>query len=368
MSIRKDDVHYMNCAFQAALPLRGVTWPNPPVGAAVVQADGRLLAVAATAVGGRPHAETRVLDQVGKRARGATLYVTLEPCCHYGETPPCVDAILQAGITTVVVSVEDPDPRMRGKSLRILRQAAVELRVGVMADYGAAFYAGYRYRIERKRPFVTVKLACSQDEKIARHNAQRTMISGDDVHEYVHWLRLHHDGIVIGSKTCLHDDPLLTCRLDGIDSMAQRSLARIVLDADLRIPLTARLLADVQNHPVWFITHHKGNRQKKAQLSQKGCRMIELDRQKPFPVTMMLSALADCGLTSLLVEGGAVTVGHFMRADCVDAVILIRSKRLVLGRQGYDAFPQGCRHALQAYRLSAKTPYCSDDVECYEHV
>jgi len=321
---------------------------------------------AITALGGRPHAETQVLAEAGKQAEGSTLYVTLEPCCHHGQTPPCVDAIIAAGVARVVVAMRDPDARVKGKGIRALRQAGLRVDEGVLQEQAEGLYRGYCQRIRDKRPWVTVKMALSRDGKLARVRGKPTTLSCRAALDYSHWLRLHHDGILVGIDTVLSDDPMLTCRLAGVADGLRHRLVRIVIDSAGRMPLQARMLRVCADCPLWLVTgsgRDENRTEALGALAEQGCDMITLEGDKPFAVPMILEALAERGLTRLLVEGGAVTVGHFMASGCVDELIVIRSPQ-VLGEGGYDGFCRGEEKTLQDYRLSV--PIYKKGQDCIE--
>ena len=357
------DLHFMNCALQHAASQQGLTWPNPWVGAVLVR-DGGIVATAATALGGRPHAETQVLATAGKQAEGGVLYVTLEPCSHQGQTPPCVDAIIAAKVARVVVAMGDPDPRVNGQGIKSLQRADIHVDTGVLAEQAQKLYRGYAMRIRDKRPWVTIKMALSQDGKIAARRGQKTPISCPQAIDYVHWLRLHHDAILVGIDTALGDDPLLTCRLHGVETQLQDHLARVIIDADLRLPLSAQVFR-ARTSPLWLITRGGGDDKKADALTRKGCQLIEMTGDKPFAVRDILEALAARGICRLLVEGGAVTVGHFMDAGCVDEIIVLRAPQ-TLGAEAYDGFQ---KKELQGYNLRDHIYMKGQDrVEHYDRV
>src|SRR5215475_6368773 len=238
-------------AMQAALALArrglGAVWPNPAVGCVIVK-DGRVVGRGWTQPGGRPHGETEALRRAGPAARGATAYVSLEPCCHWGRTPPCVDALIAAGIQRVVVALEDPDPRVAGGGLRRLRAAGLTVETGLCAAEAAEVNAGFLCHRSLGRPLVTLKLATSLDGRIATRRGESRWISGSLARDRAHALRASHDAITVGVQTVLADDPQLTCRLPGLND---RSPVRVVIDRHLRIPPAARLIADARQVSTW---------------------------------------------------------------------------------------------------------------------
>ncbi|MCB0969663.1 MAG: bifunctional diaminohydroxyphosphoribosylaminopyrimidine deaminase/5-amino-6-(5-phosphoribosylamino)uracil reductase RibD, partial [Ilumatobacter sp.] len=209
------------------------------VGCVLVDPDGRIVGRGHTQPGGRPHAEVVALARAGERARGATAYVTLEPCSHTGETGPCADALVAAGIVRCVVTMVDPDPRVSGRGIERMRAAGIEVEVGRDAERAAQISAGFLSRVLQGRPHVTLKLATTLDGRIATHTGVSRWITGEDARRLGHGLRAQADAILVGSLTAIADDPELTCRLPGL---AHRSPVRIVVDSHLRLPLTARIV------------------------------------------------------------------------------------------------------------------------------
>ena len=227
----------------------GRTWPNPAVGAVIVK-DGVVVGRGWTQPGGRPHAEVEALRRAGAAARGATLYVTLEPCSHHGKSPPCANAIIAAGISRVVSALEDPNPEVAGAGHARLRAAGIAVEVGLGADAARHDHAGHIRRMRDGRPEVILKLAVSADGKAGAAGRRPVAITGDAVRSRVHLMRAQSDAVMIGIGTALADDPMLTCRLPG---MAKDSPVRIVLDSALRLPLDSRLVHSVRETPVWVI-------------------------------------------------------------------------------------------------------------------
>ena len=225
-------------------------WPNPAVGCVIVR-DDRVVGRGWTQPGGRPHAETEALARAGAAAEGATAYVTLEPCCHWGRTPPCADALIAAGVARVVVAVEDPDPRVAGGGIARLRAAGIAVEAGLGAAEAAEINAGFFLRVRHGRPLVTLKLATSLDGRIATPIGESRWITGPAARERAHLLRATHDAILVGTGTVIADDPQLTCRLPGL---ADHSPVRVALDRQLRIPLEAHLIAEARQVPTWVVT------------------------------------------------------------------------------------------------------------------
>jgi diaminohydroxyphosphoribosylaminopyrimidine deaminase/5-amino-6-(5-phosphoribosylamino)uracil reductase len=250
MAVTPEDRRYMAAALRLSRGHTGLTATNPSVAALVVR-EGAIVGQAVTAPGGRPHAETQALAVAGEKARGATLYVTLEPCSHHGRTPPCANAIVEAGIARVVVSLTDPDPRVSGRGLAILRDAGITVESGVMEEEGRRTLAAYLMRQTRGRPHVTLKLAVSADGMIGRQGHApgqgQLAITGPAARAQSHVLRAETDAILVGIGTALADDPDLTCRLPGLQ---HRSPLRIVLDHHLALPVTSKLVRTAKDVPV----------------------------------------------------------------------------------------------------------------------
>ena len=246
------DRHFMAVALRLAERGLGRVWPNPAVGCVLVR-DGRIVGRGWTQPGGRPHAEVEALRRAGEAALGATAYVSLEPCAHYGRTPPCTMALLQAGIRRVVVAALDPDARVDGRGVEQLRQAGVDVALGVGRTEAEAINAGFFLRVRAGRPLVTLKVATSLDGMIATRTGESQWITGDLSRARGHLLRARHDAIMIGSGTALADDPSLTCRLSGLED---RSPVRLVLDRRARLSPDSKLATSASNVPTWLFCGH----------------------------------------------------------------------------------------------------------------
>src|SRR6266853_3702784 len=266
----RSDLQVMRAALGLARRGLGRVWPNPAVGCVIVK-DGRAVGRGWTQPGGRPHAETEALARAAAAAHGATAYVTLEPCCHWGRTPPCADALIAAGLGRVVVALEDPDPRVAGGGVARLRAAGIAVEAGLGAAEAAEINAGFFQRVRLGRPLVTLKLATSLDGRIATASGESRWITGAPARERAHLLRATHDAILVGTDTVLTDDPQLTCRLPGL---ASRSPVRIVLDRQLRIPPTARIIAEARQVPTWLMTLSSANPGRQKSLRAAGVEVI----------------------------------------------------------------------------------------------
>jgi len=322
-------------AVALALGRRGLgnTWPNPAVGAVAVR-DGVLVGRGWTQPGGRPHAEVEALRRAGEAARGATLYVTLEPCSHHGKTPPCADAIIAAGIARVVSALDDPNPEVAGQGHARLRAAGIAVEVGAGAAHARRDHAGHILRMREGRPLVTLKLAVSADGKAGLAGRKPVAITGEAARRRAHLMRAMHDAILIGIGTALADDPALTCRLPGMES---RSPVRVVLDAALRLPLEARLVRTARETPVWLFADAAAADVRAQALRGLGVDVLRLDASGGrFDPAAVLGALAGRGITRVLVEGGPMVAASFIAADLVDEAALFRSD-VVVGPGGIDA-------------------------------
>lgn len=343
---KADDLRYMQLALTLGRRGQGRTWPNPAVGAVVVK-DGVIIGRGWTQPGGRPHAEPVALAQAGAAAKGATLYVTLEPCSHFGKSPPCADAIVAAGIARVVAAVEDPNPDVAGQGHARLRAAGIKVDVGLCADEAARDHAGHFRRIRDKRPHVVLKLAVSPDGKIAADGHKPVAVTGERVRSRVHLLRAQCDAVLVGIGTVRADDPELTCRLPG---MAKRSPVRVVLDRALRISGNSKLVHSARTTPLWVMTSDVAEAPAAMALGAAGAQVLRVPAvTAPVPgldLPAVLQCLAGKGITKLMVEGGAKIASSFVSAGLVDEVWLF---------QGPNAIGKDGVNALDALPLSAIT-------------
>jgi diaminohydroxyphosphoribosylaminopyrimidine deaminase/5-amino-6-(5-phosphoribosylamino)uracil reductase len=337
------DGHFMAVALRLAARGLGRTWPNPAVGCVVVK-DGRVVGRGWTQPGGRPHAEVEALRRAGAEALGATAYISLEPCAHYGQTPPCTMALLHAGIRRAVIATTDPDPRVDGRGIAQLRQAGVAVEVGLEGAAAASLNAGFFLRVRAGRPRVTLKLATSLDGRIATRAGASRWITGQAARELGHHLRATHDAILIGSGTALADDPALTCRLPGLDD---RTPVRIVLDGRLRLRPDSRLAASARAAPTWVITCADARAQRRAALERRGVEVLEAPASASgaLDLTAVLALLAARGLTRVLVEGGSAIAAAFLGAGLIDRLVWFQAP-LVIGGDGLAAVGALGRDAL----------------------
>lgn len=312
----------------------GNAWPNPAVGCIVVR-EGRVVGRGWTQPGGRPHAESEALSRAGEAALGATVYVSLEPCAHYGHTAPCTMTLLQAGVRRVVVAAPDPDPRVDGRGIAQLRQAGVRVDVGVRSAEAEAVNAGFFKCVRSGLPLVTLKLASSLDGRIATRTGASRWITGPAARARGHLLRAGHDAIAIGSGTALADDPELTCRLPGLEV---RSPVRVVLDGRLRLAAGARLARTAAATPTWVITRAPAAADRRAPLERAGVRVIEVapGADGALDLREALAALARRGITRVLVEGGGRMAAALLGARLVDRLVWFHGA-VVIGGDGVPA-------------------------------
>src|SRR4030081_3538452 len=266
------DQRFMQLALTLGRRGQGRTWPNPAVGAVVVK-DGVIVGRGWTQPGGRPHAEPEALRRAGEAARGATLYVTLEPCSHVGKSPPCADAIMAAGIARVASAIEDPHPEAAGQGHAKPRAAGITVDIGIDAREAPHDHAGRFRRVRDQRPHVILKLAVSSDDKIGAAGRKPVAVTGEAAKARVHLLRAQCDAILVGIGTVRADDPLLTCRLPGMEA---RSPVRVVLDRSLRIPGTSRLVQSARETPLWVMTSSLAEAPAATKLGAAGAQVIRV--------------------------------------------------------------------------------------------
>jgi diaminohydroxyphosphoribosylaminopyrimidine deaminase/5-amino-6-(5-phosphoribosylamino)uracil reductase len=359
------DQRFMALALTLGRRGQGRTWPNPAVGAVIVK-DGVIVGRGWTQRGGRPHAEVEALARAGEAARGATLYVTLEPCSHFGKSPPCADAVIAAGIARVVSAIEDPNPEVAGQGHARLRAAGIVVDVGLCAADAARDHAGHFLRIRDKRPHVILKLAVSSDGKIAAAGHRPVAITGDAAKARVHLLRAQCDAILVGIGTVLADDPKLTCRLPGMEA---QSPVRVVLDRNLRIPGTGKLVHSARATPLWVMTSNLSEAPAAMKLGAAGAQVIRVATAPPgLDLNAVLHALAEKGITKLLVEGGSRVASSFVAAGLVDEAWLLRGPEPV-GADGIaalDALPLSAITGSQALKVRASEALQNDTLTIYE--
>lgn len=324
----------MRIAIGLARRGHGNVSPNPSVGCVIVR-DGTIVGRGWTQPGGRPHAETEALRRSGNAARGATAYVTLEPCAHHGATPPCADALIESGIARVVVGVRDPDPRVDGGGIAKLIAAGIEVSEDICTHEAEAVTEGFLTRVRQGRPSVTVKTATTLDGAIATASGDSQWITGPVSRSLGHGMRLRHDAILVGARTAIADNPSLTCRLPGLE---ESSPIRIVVDGRNELPLTHTLVATAAATPTWMLTRPDGDAARRKAYADAGVVLIDVpsDIDGNLDLSAAMQVLGERGITRLMVEGGGRLIAGLLKADLVDRVVWFRAP-LVIGGDGVPA-------------------------------
>jgi diaminohydroxyphosphoribosylaminopyrimidine deaminase / 5-amino-6-(5-phosphoribosylamino)uracil reductase len=325
MTIAQKDERYMRRALQLARRGMGAVSPNPMVGAVIVRA-GRIIAQGWHRKVGADHAEMDALKRASGSVRGATIYVTLEPCCHWGKTPPCVDTLIEQGIKRVVIGTLDPNPLVDGKGAQGLRDHGIEVTVGVLEQAARKLNEVYFHYISTSLPFITVKYAQSLDGRIATAQGNSRWISSERSRRFAHRLRSQHDAVLVGRGTVMADDPLLTVRL-----VKRRSPLRICLDSKLRIPLNSRVLRDDER--TLIITTDEHGKEKVAAIQKQGKEVLVAQKGAEGRVALrpLMKVLADRGIASILVEGGSEIITSLLKAGLVNRMVVITAP-LILGK------------------------------------
>ncbi|GAB4258480.1 bifunctional diaminohydroxyphosphoribosylaminopyrimidine deaminase/5-amino-6-(5-phosphoribosylamino)uracil reductase RibD [Thermincola ferriacetica] len=326
----KTDVKYMRMALELAAKARGNTSPNPMVGAVIVK-DGRVIGKGYHMKAGTPHAEVHALREAGELSRGATMYVTLEPCSHYGRTPPCSKAVIAAGVARVVVAMEDPNPLVSGQGIQQMREAGIQVEVGLMEKEARELNEVFIKYIKTRRPFVVMKSAMTLDGKIATAMGHSRWITGEEARRLVHLWRSWYDAILVGIGTVLTDNPLLTCRLE--DRQAQNPV-RIILDSLGRLPVDVNVLKTIEQAPVIVVSTEKIPRERKAVLEKLGAEVLVLPEREGRPdLAALLDELGRREITSLFVEGGATVNASFLKNRLADKTVWFVAPKIVGGPQ-----------------------------------
>lgn len=346
MNAKHIDEMMMRHALTLAYRGLGHTWPNPSVGAVIWQMHGDhpiIVGRGYTQKGGRPHAETEALRMAGDAARGASLAVTLEPCAHHGKTPPCAQALVNAGIARVVSALEDPDPRVRGEGYRILRDARIAVTTDILKEEAERVNQGFLLRVRENRPLITLKLAQTADG-FAGADGKPLMISSAPSKHHVHLQRASHDAIMVGVGTVISDDPDLTCRLPG---MMHLSPLRVIIDTHLDTPPTARVIETASKVPTLLVAADDASQERETALMKDGVRVIRVtkDRHSHVDVKAAMAALAEIGITRIFSEGGPTLAEALVINDLVDSIEIIKSPD-ALGRAGTIALRPGLKSAL----------------------
>lgn len=328
----EDDHAYMKMALDLSRRGLGSVSPNPAVGCVIVK-NNHVIARGWTANGGRPHAETIALSRTDD-SEGSTIYVTLEPCAHHGETAPCAEALSKAKVSKVIIATGDPDPRVSGGGIKILQQAGIEVELGLMKAEADFIHQGFFQKTEKKRPLLTVKVASSKDGKISKSQGEQNWITGPVSRRRGHLYRANHDAIMVGIGTALIDDPMLDCRIYGLE---EQSPLRIVLDTQLKIPLQSKLCKSARDIPLFIMTN-SDDQEKISELKKCGAEIFHVDKNKDgkLDLDQVMKMLAGQGITRLLSEGGAKLNASLFREGLVDRLIWFKSD-LTVGENGVNA-------------------------------
>lgn len=324
----------MRAALTLAARGLGQVAPNPAVGCVIVK-DGRVVGRGWTQPSGRPHAETEALRQAGRAALGATVYVSLEPCAHHGQTAPCAEALIAAGVKRVVAALEDPDPRVAGRGVALLREAGIAVELGVARQQAERLNAGFLKRIIKGQPLVVLKLATSLDGRIATHSGDSRWITGELARRRAHLLRSRADAILVGSGTAIADNPRLDVRLPGLED---RRPLRVVVDGRLRLPLTHELVAGAAERPTLLVTHEGNQAERLWAYQDAGVEVVQVatDADGHVSLDATLTLLGGRGITRLLVEGGGHLAASLLRGGLVDRLAWFQAP-MVIGGDGVPA-------------------------------
>ncbi|NBJ67952.1 MULTISPECIES: bifunctional diaminohydroxyphosphoribosylaminopyrimidine deaminase/5-amino-6-(5-phosphoribosylamino)uracil reductase RibD [Clostridia] len=317
---------YMDIALNHARAMKGQTDPNPLVGCVIVN-HNRIVGIGTHLQAGEPHAEIHALRMAGEQARGGTLYVTLEPCSHYGRTGPCAETIVHAGIEKVVIATLDPNPIVSGNGVAILKKADIDVEVGICEEKARKMNEVFHTFMVHKRPFITLKTGITMDGKIATHTAHSKWITSEEARKDVHQLRHQHMGVLTGINTVLKDNPALTARIPN-----GRNPLRIVMDSTLKIPLHYQLIQD-QQAETWIFTTAKHDQEKRSALEALGIRIIVTANSHMVNPQEVVAYLGEQGISSLLLEAGGAVNAAFLEQQLIDKLILYMAPKLIGGKE-----------------------------------
>ncbi|MBL7131449.1 MAG: bifunctional diaminohydroxyphosphoribosylaminopyrimidine deaminase/5-amino-6-(5-phosphoribosylamino)uracil reductase RibD [Candidatus Omnitrophica bacterium] len=338
----------MDIALRLALRAQGFTSPNPLVGALVVK-NGEIVGKGYHRKAGAPHAEIFALNQAGSQTKGATLYVTLEPCSHFGKTPPCVNRILDSGIKKVVIGIKDPNPVNNGRSIRLLRNKGINVKVGILKEELEKINEPFIKYITKKMPFITVKIAQSLDGKIATRLGDSRWITSKVAREHTHRLRKFYDAILVGINTVIKDDPQLN------SPYSKRQPIKIIIDSSLKIPLKAKALRNPSS--VIIATMSISSRRRYNLLRKRGLRILKIpSKDKKVNLELLFKELAEVQITNILVEGGGKIIGSLFDEKLVDKVMFVIAPKIIGGRQAVSSVEGvGIKYLRQAAELKDLT-------------
>jgi diaminohydroxyphosphoribosylaminopyrimidine deaminase / 5-amino-6-(5-phosphoribosylamino)uracil reductase len=327
------DHYYMKMALDLAASAKGRTNPNPIVGAILVK-DGVIVGSGLHRKAGEPHAEVHAFRMAGEHAEGATLYVTLEPCSHFGKTPPCANLVKESNVARVVVAMQDPNPQVAGRGIGLLREAGIEVEVGVLEEEARILNERFVHNMVSRTPFVISKVAMTLDGKIAAYNGHSKWITGEESRHNVHLLRNEVDAILVGIGTVLADDPMLTTRL----ATGGKSPIRVVLDSDLKTPLEAKIM-DTTEAKTLIVAKEGADQAKAKVLEEKGIEIIYVPKTNSgLDLAELLNKLYEKGVTDLLVEGGSEINGSFLRAGLINKYFIYVAPKILGGRDSIAPF------------------------------
>jgi diaminohydroxyphosphoribosylaminopyrimidine deaminase/5-amino-6-(5-phosphoribosylamino)uracil reductase len=345
------DKRWMALALSLAQRGLGQTWPNPSVGCVIVK-NGRVLGRGHTQQGGRPHAEVMALRQAGNTTNGATAYVTLEPCSHTGQTPPCASALINAGLSRVVIATTDPDPRVAGRGIQMLRNAGIEITMDVLKSDADIAHAGFFSRVTQNKPFITLKLAISLDGRIATQTGDSQWITDHAARRYVHYLRATHDAVMVGRGTVNADDPTLNVR--GFGSKFRQPV-RIIMDSNISCKPVGNLATTAHDTPVWLCHTQAADFTPWANTGAISVACNAADGR--VDITDAMSQLANAGLTRVFCEGGGTLGGALIKAGLVDQLIIMQAGVAIgadgkpsLGKMGNSVLKNAPRFVLNDVR------------------
>jgi len=340
------DESYMRLALEMAAAAQGQTGGNPVVGCVIVR-DGRIVGLGAHLKRGEGHAEVHALAMAGEQARGSTVYVTLEPCSHFGRTPPCANKLIEAGVKRVVVACQDPNPRVAGQGLKMLAERGIEVAVGVLEQEARELNEAFFTYITRKRPFITLKTASTLDGKIAAYTGDSKWITNDMARTYVHTLRHRHQAIMVGVGTVLTDDPSLTVRL----SVPGVQPTRIIVDSGLRTPIHARVVQDQKAETI-ILTTERADPARARQLERAGVMIIACGDGERVDLDLAMQTLAEHEIGSILLEGGGTLNGAMLERRLIDKMYLFYAPKIIGGQDAPGNFRlEGIAKMSDAYQL-----------------
>lgn len=327
------DTFYMDIALTNAQAMKGQTDPNPLVGAVIVN-NNRIVGIGTHLKAGEPHAEIHALRMAGSQAKGGTIYVTLEPCSHYGRTGPCAEAIVQAGIKKAVIATLDPNPIVTGGGIKILEDAGIEVITGVRREASEKMNETFNKYITMQRPFITLKSGITLDGKVASHTFSSKWVTSEEARRDVHQLRSENMGILVGINTVLKDNPSLTSRIPN-----GRNPIRIVMDSHLKIPLDYQLITDNQAE-TWIFTSQDYDKKKRQKLEESGVSIFVTNHPTSVNAMEVVHQLGELGVSSVLLEGGGNINASFLKNEIIDKVILYVAPKLI-GGKGAPSFLEG---------------------------